>query len=83
MRRPGKVASGGPVEMVSVAGAKKAIAEADEWLKHNQPIPHEEVLAELGWRKNQKWGMAKRIAWTQQAKADIRAIERPIALQIL
>jgi len=26
----------------------KAIAEADEWLKHNQPIPHEEVLAELG-----------------------------------
>jgi GTP-binding protein len=29
MRRPGKVAGGGPVEMVSVAGAKKAIAEAD------------------------------------------------------
>ena len=27
--------------------------------------------------------MAKRIAWTQQAKADIRAIERPVALQIL
>ncbi len=26
----------------------KAIAEADEWSKHNQPIPHEEVLAELG-----------------------------------
>ena len=26
----------------------KAVAEADEWLKHNQPIPHEEVLAELG-----------------------------------
>src|SRR5260370_31779608 len=26
---------------------RKAIAEADEWLKHNQPIPHEEVLAEL------------------------------------
>jgi hypothetical protein len=25
---------------------RKAIAEADEWLKHNQPIPHEEVLAE-------------------------------------
>jgi hypothetical protein len=25
-----------------------AIAEADEWLKHNQPIPHEEVLAEFG-----------------------------------
>jgi hypothetical protein len=26
----------------------KAIAEADEWLKHNQPIAHEEVLAEFG-----------------------------------
>jgi hypothetical protein len=25
-----------------------AVAEAREWLKHNQPIPHEEVLAELG-----------------------------------
>ena len=29
MRRPGRVSQGGPVEMVSVAGAKKAIAEAD------------------------------------------------------
>jgi len=27
---------------------RKAIAEADEWLGHNQPIPHEEVLAEFG-----------------------------------
>lgn len=27
---------------------RQAIAEADEWLKHNQPIPHEEVLAEFG-----------------------------------
>jgi len=27
---------------------RKAIAEADEWVKHNQPIPHEEVLAECG-----------------------------------
>ena len=27
--------------------------------------------------------MAKRVAWTQQAKADIRAIEQPKALQIL
>lgn len=25
-----------------------AIAEADEWLKHNDPIPHEQVLAEFG-----------------------------------
>ena len=27
--------------------------------------------------------MAKRIVWTELAKADVRAIERPIALQIL
>jgi hypothetical protein len=27
--------------------------------------------------------MAKRVAWTQQAKADIRAIEQPKALQVL
>jgi hypothetical protein len=26
----------------------KAIGDADEWLKHNQPFPHEEVLAEFG-----------------------------------
>jgi hypothetical protein len=24
------------------------MAEADEWLKHNPPIPHDEVLAEFG-----------------------------------
>lgn len=27
---------------------RQAIAEAGEWLKHNKPIPHEEVLAEFG-----------------------------------
>jgi hypothetical protein len=27
--------------------------------------------------------MAKRLAWTEQAKADVRGIEQPIALQIL
>jgi hypothetical protein len=26
----------------------KAIAESDEWLKHNDPIPHEQVLSEFG-----------------------------------
>jgi hypothetical protein len=26
----------------------KAIAEADEWSKHHEPIPHEQVLAEFG-----------------------------------
>jgi hypothetical protein len=33
----------------TLSGAeRKAVAEADEWLKHNGPIPHEEVLAEFG-----------------------------------
>ena len=27
---------------------REAIAEADEWLKHNTPISNEEVLAEFG-----------------------------------
>ena len=27
--------------------------------------------------------MAKRVVWTEQAKADLRAIEQPVALQIL
>jgi hypothetical protein len=27
---------------------EQALAEAREWLKHNKPIPHEQVLAELG-----------------------------------
>src|ERR1700690_2618718 len=26
----------------------RAVAEAREWLKHNKPIPNEEVLADLG-----------------------------------
>lgn len=27
---------------------ERALGEAREWLKHNKPIPHEQVLAELG-----------------------------------
>ncbi len=27
---------------------ERAVAETKEWLKHNKPIPHEEVLAEFG-----------------------------------
>ncbi len=27
---------------------EKALAESREWLKHNEGIPHEQVLAELG-----------------------------------
>jgi hypothetical protein len=26
----------------------RAAAESEEWLKHNDPIPHEEILAEFG-----------------------------------
>ncbi len=29
-------------------GAIKALDESHEWLKHNDPISHEQVLAELG-----------------------------------
>jgi len=27
---------------------RKAIAEADAWLEHNQPIAHEKILADVG-----------------------------------
>src|SRR5579872_5924885 len=30
---------------------RKAVGEADEWLKHNQPIAHQDVLAEFGLTK--------------------------------
>jgi hypothetical protein len=30
------------------AADEKALAEAREWSKHNQGIPHEQVLAEMG-----------------------------------
>jgi hypothetical protein len=30
------------------AEEEKALEEAREWLKHNKPIPHAQVLAELG-----------------------------------
>jgi hypothetical protein len=38
---------------------RQSVAEADEWLKHNQPIPLEEVLADVGltiedWEKMEK-----------------------------
>lgn len=38
-----------------------AIAEAEEWSKHNAPIPHEQVLADLGltmddWEKMSREG---------------------------
>jgi hypothetical protein len=38
---------------------RKAISEADEWLKCNETIPHEEVLAEFGLTMNDWEKMAK------------------------
>jgi hypothetical protein len=38
-----------PVEDEEITEPEKAaVAEADEWLKHNKPIPFEDVLADLG-----------------------------------
>jgi len=38
-----------PEERDTLSNAeRKAVAEADEWLQHNDPIPHEEVLAQFG-----------------------------------
>jgi hypothetical protein len=38
-----------PIEDEEIGAEEElAVAEAREWLKHNKPIPHEEVLAELG-----------------------------------
>jgi hypothetical protein len=38
-----------PVEDEEIgAVAERSVARAREWLKHNKPIPHEEVLAEFG-----------------------------------
>jgi hypothetical protein len=38
-----------PIDDESVTTEEeKALAESREWLKHNQGIPHEQVLAELG-----------------------------------
>lgn len=42
-----EVFPGEDADTLSPAEAK-AIAEADEWSKRNEPIPHEQVLAEFG-----------------------------------
>jgi hypothetical protein len=47
MIAPDTVSSEEDGDTLSPAEAE-ATVEADEWLKHNQPIPHEEVLAEFG-----------------------------------
>jgi hypothetical protein len=47
MVTPDVISSEEDGDTLSTAEAK-AIAEADEWSKHNEPIPHEQVLAEVG-----------------------------------
>ena len=38
-----------PMEDEEIGAAEtQTVAASREWLKHNQPIPHEEVLAEFG-----------------------------------
>jgi len=38
-----------PIEDEEISEEEKAaVAEADEWLKHNEPIPFEDVLADFG-----------------------------------
>jgi hypothetical protein len=38
-----------PTEDEEISAAENAaVAEADEWLKHNKPIPFEDVLGDLG-----------------------------------
>ncbi|MFN0169443.1 MAG: hypothetical protein ACKV22_23720 [Bryobacteraceae bacterium] len=48
-----KPASSSPVqpplaEEEVIEDEERGVAESREWLKHHKPIPHEEVLAELG-----------------------------------
>jgi hypothetical protein len=44
-----RVIANAPIDDEPVtAEDEKALAEAREWSKHNQSIPHEQVLADLG-----------------------------------
>ena len=42
------IANAATDEETLTAEEKKALDEAQDWLKHNKGIPHEQVLAELG-----------------------------------
>jgi hypothetical protein len=44
-----KALANAPVEDEQISAAEQCeVAETREWLKHNEPIPHEKVLADLG-----------------------------------
>jgi len=42
------IANAPPEDEEIGADEERAVAEAREWLRHNEPIPHEEVLADFG-----------------------------------
>ncbi len=42
------IANAQPDDEPLTAQGADALDQAREWLKHNRPIPHEQVLAELG-----------------------------------
>ena|ERR1700736_2516776 len=76
----------------------RAVSASKAWLKNHEPIPHKDVLAQFGLtsedfethgphpaRPSQQGPvtMGNKIAWTDQAKADLRSIDQATALRIL
>ena len=60
-----------PVEDEEVSAAEECeVAEAREWLKHNKPIPHEKVLADLGLTMDDFERMGRRPLPPEQGGAD-------------
>jgi hypothetical protein len=41
------------------AEEEEAVNQSRDWLRHNQPVPHEQVLAELGITKEEIEGFMK------------------------
>ena len=67
-----------PIEDEEISEAEKAaVAEADEWLKHNKPIPFEDVLADFSLT------VEDLDRSTTQARADVRSLDQPTAMRIL
>ena len=56
---------------------RNAIAEAGEWLKHNQPIPHEKIFAELGLTldDSEKLGRVRCLSRAAKMDSEFRRLE--------
>ena len=52
------------------AEEERAVAGAREWLKHNKPIPHHEVLADLGFALDDFGRMGRTPLPPEQNSAD-------------